>query len=207
MNDFCVISTLFKEGFICNKIEKKSFPKGEMITSYIENRKQICFLERGNAELIRTDFNGDITTLEYYNQGDLFGEIFYLMTSNMQLNVYAKEDSIVYFIPYDFLMKKCNKNCKYHEKIEEEILEHIFKRMIVLTNHIEMLTKKSIRDKLLAYFSTLSFQKSSKTFTLPLSLTSLSTYLNINRSAMMREMKYLEEEGFIKREKKKITLF
>lgn len=207
MQEFCVIPTLFDETLFCNKIQKKSFIKGEMITSYIENRKQICFLKKGRAELIRTDFHGDVATLEYYKSGDLFGEIFYLMTSNMQLNVYAKEDSIVYFIPYDFLMKKCNKNCKYHEKIEEEILEHVFKRMIVLTNHIEMLTKKSIRDKLLSYFSTLSFQKSSKTFTLPLSLTSLSTYLNINRSAMMREMKYLEEEGFIKREKKKITLF
>lgn len=207
MQEFCVIPTLFDEALVCNTIQKKSFIKGETITSYIENRKQICFLKKGRAELIRTDFHGDVTTLEYYNEGDLFGEIFYLMTSNMQLNVYAKEECTVLFIPYDFLLTRCNKNCKIHEKIEEEILEQIFKRVIVLTNHIEMLTKKSIRDKLLAYFANLSFQKSSKTFTLPLSLTSLSTYLNINRSAMMREMKYLEEEGFIKREKRRITLF
>lgn len=207
MENICVFDTLFEENFKCPKIYKKSFLKGEVIISYVENRKQICFLKEGYADLIRTDFNGDVTTLEYYKKGDLFGELFYFITSNTQLNVIAKEQCEVLFISYDFLISKCNRICKQHEIIEETILNLIFKRMIVLTNHIEILTKKSIREKLLSYFSTIAFQKSSKTFTLPLSLTALATYLNIDRSAMMREMKYLEEEGFIKKEKRKITLF
>ncbi len=207
MENFCVFDTIIEEGFICHRMYKKTFPKGEIITSYVENRKQICFLKEGRAELIRTDFNGDVTTLEYYKTGDLFGELFYLITSNTQLNVLAKEECEVFFIHYDFLISRCSRSCKYHERIEEYILNLIFKRMIVLTNHIEILTKKSIREKLLSYFATIAFQKSSKTFTLPLTLTALATYLNIDRSAMMREMKYLEEEGFIKKEKKKITLF
>lgn len=207
MENICVLDTLFKENFLCSKINKKEFIKGEMITSYIENRRQICFLKEGSADLIRTDFNGEVTTLEYYKKGDLFGELFYLITSNTQLNVIAKEDCEVLFISYNFLVNRCNRVCKRHEEIQETLLNLIFKRMIILTNHIEMLTKKSIREKLLSYFTTLSFQKSTKTFTLPLTLTALATYLNIDRSAMMREMKYLEEEGFIKKEKRKITLF
>ena len=91
MQEFCVIPTLFDEGLVCHKMQTKSFIKGERITSYIENRKQICFLKRGRAELIRTDFNGDVTTLEYYNQGDLFGEIFYFLVYLQYLwNYYNK---------------------------------------------------------------------------------------------------------------------
>ena len=68
MENICVLGTLFKENFLCSKIQKKEFTKGEMITSYIENRRQICFLKEGSADLIRTDFNGEVTTLEYYKK-------------------------------------------------------------------------------------------------------------------------------------------
>ena len=72
---------------------------------------------------------------------------------------------------------------------------------------IELLSKKTIRDKLVSYFKILSENTFSKTFTLPLSLTDLADYLSIDRSAMMRELKTLKDEGFInKTGKNKITL-
>ena len=69
-----------------------------------------------------------------------------------------------------------------------------------------LLTNKSVRDKLLTYFQILSSEKHSKTFELPLSLTDLSDYLMIERTAMMREIKRLKDEKIIKKNKNKITL-
>lgn len=80
------------------------------------------------------------------------------------------------------------------------------KNTIKLNTRIELLTKKNIRDKLLTYFTLLSTRKLSKTFTLPFSLTDLADYLSVDRSAMMRELSHLKEEGFIKKNGKKITL-
>ena len=71
---------------------------------------------------------------------------------------------------------------------------------------IELLSKRSIRDKLICYFSMQSEINFSKTFTLPFSLTDLADYLSVDRSAMMRELSYLKEEGFIKKHDNKITL-
>ena len=71
---------------------------------------------------------------------------------------------------------------------------------------IELLSKRSIREKILSYFNLLSIQKYSKSFTLPFSLTDLADYLCVDRSAMMREMKLLKEEGFIEKIGNKITL-
>ena len=62
---------------------------------------------------------------------------------------------------------------------------------------IELLTKRSTRDKLLGYFSFLSSRNFSKHFELPFSLTDLADYLSVDRSAMMREIKLLKEDGFI----------
>ena len=72
---------------------------------------------------------------------------------------------------------------------------------------IEVLSKRSIRDKLLTYFSILSNKNFSKSITIPFSLTTLADYLSVDRSAMMREIKSLIDEGFIiKESKNKIKL-
>ena len=71
---------------------------------------------------------------------------------------------------------------------------------------IEVLSKRTIREKLLTYFSILSSKDFSKSVTLPFSLTNLADYLSIDRSAMMRELKLLKDEGFIARNGNKIKL-
>ena len=71
---------------------------------------------------------------------------------------------------------------------------------------IELLTKRSIRDKLLGYFSLISTRNLSPSFELPFSLTDLADYLSVDRSAMMRELKLLKEDGFIEKSGNRITL-
>ena len=71
---------------------------------------------------------------------------------------------------------------------------------------IELLTQRSIRDKLIGYFTMLSTRTFSKTITLPFSLTDLADYLSVDRSAMMRELKLLKDDGIIEKVGKKIKL-
>ena len=72
---------------------------------------------------------------------------------------------------------------------------------INLNTRIEILSKKSIRDKLLTYFNIISNRNFRKTFTLPFSLTDLADYLCVDRSAMMRELSHLKKEGFIEKKR------
>ena len=71
----------------CVKIQKKIFKKGDIITYYIENRKQICILISGKADLIRYDKNGNKDIIENYNVNDIFGETFYPVNTNNELYV------------------------------------------------------------------------------------------------------------------------
>ena len=71
---------------------------------------------------------------------------------------------------------------------------------------IELLSKRTIREKLLGYFNIISSRNISKSFKLPFSLTDLADYLSIDRSAMMREIKALKEEGIIEKSGNRITL-
>ena len=190
----------------CDKIQEKTFEKNEIITTYIVNRNQVCIVLEGSADLMRYDFNGNQMVVERFNQFDIFGEIFYQINTNNELFVIAKEKSKILIFNYDIFEKRCKKNCKFHEELTLGLPNLVLTKVSDLNLRIELLSKKTIRDKLISYFKILSEKNFSKTFNLDLSLTDLADYLRIDRSAMMREMKLLKEEGFIKKNGDKITL-
>lgn len=190
----------------CIKTQIKTFQKGEIITTYLVNRNQICFLIEGSADLIRYESNGTQSIIEHFSYLDLFGEVFYKLTTNNELFVLAKKDSKVLFFSYDNFHKKCKKTCKFHETLVSHLPDLILNKSIGLNTRIEVLSQRSIRDKLLKYFNIMSARSLNKTFYLNFSLTDLADYLSIDRSAMMREIKNLQDDKIIKKEKNKITL-
>ena len=190
----------------CNKVQKKSFKKNVVITSYIQKRDQLCILISGSADLVRYDLNGNKTIIDHFSKHDVFGEVFYDVTTNNELLVESKENCEVLFFSYSDMHNKCKPGCKFHEKLSEHLPELILDKVTTLNMRVELLTKRSTRDKLLGYFNLLSTKALNKTFTLPFSLTDLADYLSVDRSAMMREIKLLKNENIIKKEGKKITL-
>ena len=190
----------------CTKVQIKDFQKGEVITTYLMNRKQVCILLDGSADLIRYDFNGTKTIVERFYNKAVFGEIFYQINTNNDLFVLAKESSRVLFFNYDIFEKKCKKNCAFHETLLINLPNLILSKIEDLNFRIELLSKRTIREKLISYFSKKSENAFNKTFTLSLTLTDLADYLSIDRSAMMREISNLKDDGIIKKDGNKITV-
>lgn len=190
----------------CKSVQKKLFKKNQMITTYIQKRNQMCILLDGEADLVRYDLNGNKSIIEHFTKNDIFGEAFYIVTTNNELSVQAKKNCTVLFFTYDNIYHKCTNNCKFHQILSENFSHMILFKVTHLNTRVEILTKRSIREKLLQYFSILSSRNLNKTFSLPFSLTDLADYLSVDRSAMMRELKTLKDEGFIKKIGNKITL-
>ena len=190
----------------CNKVQKKIFSKNQVITSYIEKRNQFCILVSGNADLVRYDLNGNRTIVEHFSKNDIFGEVFYTVTTNNELLVEARDKCEVLIYSYNDIHTKCKSTCKFHQVLAEYLPELILSKVTDLNMRVELLTKRSTRDKLLGYFSLLSTRNLSKNITLPFSLTDLADYLSVDRSAMMREIKLLKEDRLIEKQGNKITL-
>lgn len=190
----------------CTKIQIKKVEKNNTITTYIKNRNQIYILASGKADLIKYDVNGNKTIIETLNENDIFGEVFFPITSNNELFVVAKENCEVISFTFDDIIKKCNRTCKFHEMLKTSLLNLIINKIVTQNIRIELLTKRSIREKLKSYFSSLSNNFSIKTFSIPISYTDLADYLSIDRSAMMRELKALQDDNIILRKGNKITL-
>lgn len=106
---------------------------------------------------------------------------------------------------YDDINTKCKLNCSFHKTLVSSLPSVIITKIMELTSRVDLLSRRTTRDKLLGYFDMLS-KKNGKTFTLPFSITELANYLVVDRSSMSRELSYLKKEKFIKQERNKITL-
>ena len=136
--------------------------------------------------------------------GDIFSDMFF-ESSQSEIEVRAASKSVITFISYDELLSKAETS-KTVLLFLNNLISIISNNIIKLNERIELLTTRSIRNKLLAYFEMLSRKNNSKSFDLPLNYTSLADYLAVDRSALMRELKSLKDDNIIKDINKRITL-
>lgn len=181
-----------------------TFDKNEEILKKIKNRNFIGIILEGIIQIIKTDYNGNRTIIEELTDNDIFGSKISSLSNN-EYTITTKDETNIIIIDYEQLIKSNNTN-NYYNKFIKNLLEIIINSINDKNNRIEILTKKTIRNKLLEYFKIVSHKNKSKNIYLPFTFTDLADYLAIDRSAMTRELKNLKEEGFIEIKNKRITL-
>lgn len=181
-----------------------SFKKDMTILSNLNNINEVGIVLEGTASLIRIDYNGNRTIVSDLQKNDLFGGCFsdYM---NEEMSVVADSDAEILFVEYDRLLGKVGKTHPNHETIIENMIEILVKKVNTYNRRIEILNKRTIRDKLLEFFHILEKEQASNTIKLPFNYTVLAEYLAVDRSAMMRELKNLKEENIIEVKNKKIV--
>lgn len=180
----------------CFNVKNISYKKEQTILSNTKNAGTVGIVVSGGAQLVHYDYHGNRTILAEYTVGDVFGDIFSNI-GNGEISVQANADSEIMFLDSDHIINRCKKNCAHHNTIIQNMIKILSKRIYTQNERIEILTKRTIRDKLLKYFNSKTKETSSKIIYLPFTYTDLADYLGIDRAAMMRELKNLKDEGFI----------
>lgn len=180
------------------------YKSNQTIAYSIGNRKIIGIIEEGSANLVRYDYDGKRDIIEEMNEGDIFSDLF-LSTSNVELSVISTTDCKVTFIEYDDLIEEAKKS-ETALVLVDNLIRLMANKLVKRNERIELLTTRSIRNKLLNYFELQAKKNNSKSFNLMYSYTDLADYLSVDRSAMMRELKNLKEDKLITDTNKKITI-
>jgi CRP-like cAMP-binding protein len=118
--------------------------------------------------------------------------------------VLAAEDSSILLIDYKRIIKSCVSVCPFHAKLIENMLKLVAVKALKLNQKIEILSKRTIRERLLVYFEMQSGGRSR--FTIPYSREELAGYLCVDRSAMSNELSKMRDEGLINVQKNMIEL-
>ena len=194
--------------FSCFQAQEKSYRPDDLIYDFGDPASQaVGVLERGEASLVRIDQEGVATVLEELGPGGVFGKSLAFSGSERDsLEVICRTACDVVFINYSQILKRCERACTHHSLLVQNMLRLISGKAQALSERVDVLSRRSIRDKLLCYFRQLAEKEQSRTIQLPFSLSVLADYIATDRSAMMRELKRLKEEGVLKSEGRRITL-
>jgi CRP-like cAMP-binding protein len=184
----------------------KTYTSGEVICFFDEEDLGIGMIEEGEACVIHSLPNGSKTVLEYLKEGDIFGQMFYFHANRENITLEASKNCKIRYIDYQHVIKRCIKACNHHSQLVSNILMMVSGKTQDICEHLEVLSQRSIRERLLSYFDTLSSKNNSNTFIIPFTMSTLADYLSVDRSAMSRELSKMKEEGLIKIEKRHVTL-
>ena len=175
-----------------------SFKKDHIIFSNLAENDLVGIMLSGNACIIKYDYFGNRDIIDNLEYDDIFGKPFSYI--NDDISVIATSDCEILFIDYNIL------HDSDFSKIKENINNMLTNKINRLYEKIEILSKRTIRDKLLCYFSIIAKKRNKKSFVLPITYIELADYLSVDRSAMMREIKKLKDQKIISINDKKISL-
>lgn len=198
----------YRRMLTCFQAVQKSYLTEELVYDFSASRADaIGIVERGSVSLIRIDEEGVSTVLEEMGPGGVFGrDLAFAGSAGDSLEVVARTPCDILFIDYPHLFRRCENACTHHSILVQNMLGLLSNKAQALSERVDVLSRRSIRDKLLCYFHQQAERNHGTSFTLPFSFSVLADYIATDRSAMMRELRHLKEEGLVQTEGRRVTL-
>ena len=162
----------------CLHAHEKAFKKGE-----------ILIMDRDHVQQVGVVLS---------DPGQLMGEMFAVQHEpSAYVSFVAAEDTRVLFLRVDNIIHDCPNRCAFHGRLVTNFFDLLGRKGVSLMEKIEVSSRPSLREKILAYLSMQAQKQESRYITLPLNRTEMASYLHANRSAMTRELSEMQAEGLI----------
>ena len=175
-----------------------TFKKGDIVAFEEENMKHIGIVLSGAVDMVKEDLWGNKTMLVRLHRNDIFGETFACGSDNQAVVTFlVSEDARILFLPFNRVMHSCTMACQFHHRLIENMVRVIADKNRDLMRKIDVVSKRTIREKLLAYLSIQAQVQDSRYFEIPLGRVELAEYLCVDRSALTRELAKMKEDGLI----------
>ncbi len=187
----------------CFKIKFRNYNKNATIIEQGQPVEDVVLILKGSAKVENIDSFGDVTLVTKMKAGDLFGlENIYIGQEQYKDSLVASEACLVMLMNRHRLITPCQNRCKRHEIVVRNLMKLIVERNHALSDKLKILSKKSTREKVLAYLYSESQKAGSAYFDIPYNKTEFANYLSVDRSALSTVLARLKEEGIIDYDKK-----
>ena len=122
------------------------------------------------------------------------------------VDVTAIDPCEVLFLNVPLLQNPSYRNTSWQTRLLSNLLQVSMQKNLLLSNRIFCTSPKTIRSRLLTYFSRLSVKYGSSTIQIPFNRQQLADYLNLDRSALSKELGKMQQDGLIEYHKNMIYL-
>lgn len=174
------------------------FAKGEFIIEEGCRVHEFGIMLSGHGRSIKWDPADRLIIITLLEKGSEIGVLLAASSEHESpVAVQAQDDVCVLLIPFERILARCEKACPRHDQMLRNYLGIVAEKGLVLHERIDCLLKPTVREKILTYLLRVSHEKQSQTFSIPLNRNAMSEYLNVERSALSRELSYMKRDGLI----------
>lgn len=192
----------------CLSAEMPDFPKNSFIMRRGERSERIGVLLSGSILVMQEDFWGNRSIMAKLTPGDTFAEAFACSDSaRMNADVFAAENCTVLLLHIRKLLDSCGSSCGSHGILVKNLLRETAEKNIRIAERMTITSRRTTREKLLAYLSAESARQGSSEFTIPFDRQQLADYLCVDRSAMSAELCKLRDAGILGFQRSHFKLF
>lgn len=152
----------------------------------------------GRVQITHIDYYGNRSILSEIGSSEMFAEAFACAeTDSLPVSVIACDPCEVMLIDSRHIMHTCKNGCGFHQQMIFNLMKDLALKTILFHQRIEITSKRTTREKLLAYLSFQSKKKGKNRFDIPFDRQELADYLEVDRSGLSAEISKLRSEGII----------
>lgn len=196
------------EGILkCLNARTMLYKKNEYILRNGETVNSIGMVLEGLALVEKEDIWGNRTIISEISPGSLYAESYACLSKlPAEISVIASDNTTVMLFDIRRILTTCSSSCGFHTKLIQNLLYTIAQKNVLLTKKMEYISKKTIKEKLLAYLSSEAMKAGSPTFNIPFNRQELADFLSVDRSALSSEISRLQKKGIISCRKNAFTI-
>ena len=182
----------------CLSARRAEFSAGDFLLRQGDTVQEVGLVLSGDAVSMRMDGQGEPLILTSIEPGGFVGIL--VASSPGQtcpMFVQARTELSVLFFPVSALLSPCLKSCPEHGVLTKNFLACTAKKSLSLNDRIDCLVRRSVREKVVVYLRHMAKERDSREFTIPLDREAMAGYLNVDRTALSRELSRMKAEGLI----------
>ena len=186
----------------CLLAKERTYKKGEIIFPEGSPTEQIGVVLTGRVVIELGDVWGNNNVLSSIGPGGVFAEAYACVPGEpLMVNVTAAEDTEALLLNIKRVLEPCSKVCPYHVRLVRNLLALCAGKNLQLSRRVLHTGPKSIRKRLLSFFSECIKRTGSYSFDIPYNRQQLADYLSVERSALSNELSIMQRDGLIRYEK------
>lgn len=183
------------------------FDKKNTILPEGEPARTIGIVLSGSAQVVQVDYYGNRSILAGVAVSEIFGEAFACAeVPASPVAVVAVEPCEIMLIDSMRILHTCSNSCSFHQQIIFNLMKELATKNILFHQKLEITSKRSTREKLMAYLMLQAKKSGSSSFTIPFDRQELADYLEVDRSGLSAEISKLRSEGILESERKHFKL-
>ena len=177
---------------------EKRYEKGETLLTAGTITERMGLVLEGSVTIESNDAWGNRTIISHVGNGQVFAETYALLENEpMLVDVTASEDCRVLFLRSGRIQSLNSSLEPWALKYITNLLTISMHKNLILSGRSFHTAPKTIRGRVMAYLNSVSLQRQSWEFDIPFDRQQLADYLNVERSALSKELGKMQKDGLV----------